>query len=121
MRYSEQALNRMKEAIGGDDAVLADILQSFVDEAEALSAKLREPPSSLAPGPVARIVHTIKSSARDFGDDELAILCAAMEGEARNGAVSELERRALDIAEKCQALGSDIAAYVRDRLGAAAT
>jgi histidine phosphotransfer protein HptB len=120
MRYSEKALNRMKEAIGGDEVVLSDILQSFVDEAEILVAKLRAGPESLGPGHVSRIVHTIKSSARDFGDDELAGLCAAVEGEARGGAISDLERRALDIAEKCQALGKDIAAYVRDRLGEAA-
>ena len=117
MRFSEKALSRMREAIGGDESVLADILQSFVEEADTLAIQLQHTPASLTPGAVARIAHTIKSSARDFGDDELAGLCATLEEEARKGAVQELDRRALDIAEKCRDLGKDLAIDIRDVLG----
>jgi HPt (histidine-containing phosphotransfer) domain-containing protein len=34
---SLQALERMREVIGGDKDVLAEILQSFIDEAEPLA------------------------------------------------------------------------------------
>ena len=40
MSISRQALERMKEVIGGDKAVLAEILQSFIDEAEPLAESI---------------------------------------------------------------------------------
>ncbi|MFN4143937.1 MAG: Hpt domain-containing protein [Aestuariivirga sp.] len=120
MRYSTPAMDRMKEAIGGDAAVLADILQSFVEEADTLAATLHREMERQSMEGVGRTVHTIKSSARDFGDDELAQLCAGVEQEARGGAVNDLERRGSEIAGKCLQLRDDVAAYIRTALGSAA-
>ncbi len=78
MGLSQEALQRMREVIGEDDLVLADILQSFVDEVDQLVDGLV---ASVAQANAvnARIAaHTLKASCRDLGDHVTAELCASI-------------------------------------------
>jgi HPt (histidine-containing phosphotransfer) domain-containing protein len=113
MRLSAEALDRMRDAVGDDAEVLADILESFVEEVDGLLAALSEG-ARVGQAPVmGRAAHTLKSSARDLGDAELAELCATLEHEARQGTVDRAEERAVAIAAASLALKQDVAAYVR--------
>jgi HPt (histidine-containing phosphotransfer) domain-containing protein len=111
----------MKAALGGDLDVLSDILQSFADEADALVESLRKAADQEQWPTMARVAHTIKGSARDFGDEELASLCAAVEHDGRAGVVEDAQARAERIATACLVLKVDIVSYVRQQEGDALT
>lgn len=85
MRISEEALRRLRDAIGEDDRDLAEILQSFVDEADMLVDRLMTAVAAADTAKVRGAAHTLKSACRDLGDDQTADRCEAMETDARNG------------------------------------
>jgi len=116
MRISLQALQRMQELIGGDKDTLADILQSFIDEAEPLAELVLAAAQDGKLDTLRRAVHTIKSSARDFGDSELAALCADVELGTRQGLVADAIASAHKIGEGCIALKGELAAYIGTKL-----
>lgn len=118
MRFQPSHLERMKEAIGGDAEVLVDIVRSFVDEAEALSRRLLVAAAENDAATAGMVAHTMKSSARDFGDEELALLCARLEHEARSGQVAGLESQAAAVARACLMLRDDLAFYISGIPGA---
>ncbi|MFZ5671815.1 MAG: Hpt domain-containing protein [Pseudomonadota bacterium] len=121
MSISPQALQHMKDLIGGDETVLAEILQSFIDEAEPLAeaalAAARDGRLDL----LGRAAHTIKSSAREFGDAQLAELCAAIEFGSKQGALVDALESSQMIARGCIALKEELAAYIGRELNGEAT
>ena len=112
MSISLQALARMREVIGGDKDVLAEILQSFIDEAEPLAEQVLAAARDGRLDKLGRAAHTIKSSARDFGDAELAALCADIELGSKHGALANVIACSERVAEGCIALKQELAAYI---------
>jgi len=112
MRISLQALERMRQLIGDDKDVLADILQSFIDEAEPLAESVLAAARDGRFDILGRAAHTIKSSARDFGDSELAALCADIELGSKQGLVADAVASSQKIAQGCIALKEELAAYI---------
>jgi HPt (histidine-containing phosphotransfer) domain-containing protein len=112
MSISRQALERMKEVIGGDKDVLAEILQSFIDEAEPLAKSILSAARDGRLDTLGRAAHTIKSSARDFGDTRLAALCADIELKSKQGSVSNAVACSEQIAQGCITLKEELAAYI---------
>lgn len=112
MSISPQALERMKDLIGGDVTVLAEILQSFIDEAEPLAAAVLSAARDGRLDTLGRAAHTIKSSARDFGDAELAELCAAIEFASKHGALVDAMESSQMIARGCITLKDELIAYI---------
>src|SRR5262245_55154219 len=106
----------MRELIGGDKDVLAEILQSFIDEAEALAESALSAARDGKLDTLARAAHTIKSSARDFGDAELAALCADVELRSKQGVLPDAIASSEKIAEGCLALKEELAAYIGTEL-----
>ena len=117
MSISRQALEKMKELIGGDNDVLAEILQSFIDEAGPLAESVLACARDGKLDILGRGAHTIKSSARDFGDAELAALCADVELRCKQGSLPNAIASSERIAEGCLALKEELAAYVGTELG----
>lgn len=113
MTLAPEALARLREAIGDDDEVLADILQSFVDEAGPLAEALLTAARDGDLAVIGRAAHTLKSSARDLGDAPLADVCADLEREARTGRVEQAEERAARVAAASLALRDEVAAQVQ--------
>lgn len=121
MSVSLQALERMRELIGGDKDVLADILQSFIDEAEPLAESVLVAAKDGRLDMLGRAAHTIKSSARDFGDGELAALCADIELGSKQGAVANAIASSEKIAQGCIALKEELEAYIGTELNRGGT
>jgi histidine phosphotransfer protein HptB len=113
---SYQAIDKMREIIGGDRDVLAEILESFIDEAGPLAEAVRNAARDGKLDMLGRTAHTIKSSARDFGDDELAALCAAVELSSKAGALPNALANSERIAQGCLALKEELAAYIGKEL-----
>jgi HPt (histidine-containing phosphotransfer) domain-containing protein len=119
MSISRQALERMKEVIGGDKEVLAEILQSFIDEAAPLAESILSAARDGRLDTLGRAAHTIKSSARDFGDTELAALCADIEFRSKQGSLSNAVACSEQIAQGCIILKEELAAYIGSEINGA--
>jgi len=82
----QRALATLLEMIGGEEASLAELIESFLGEAPALLDALQ---ASLVRGDaegMRRAAHTLKSSSTDFGALELSALFREIETRARDGA-----------------------------------
>ena len=81
-----QALATLKELIGGDAAALKELVDSFLAEGPKLCAELEQAVGVDDAKAMARIAHTLKASARDFGATALAEACSEMERKAKSNA-----------------------------------
>ncbi len=104
MVIDRQALNKLREIVGGEEADLLELVDSFLEEGaqivEALSASYR----ALDLPAVRRAAHSLKSNARDLGARQLADICADIEARCAAGGLPD----AVDVEA------------VRDAFGAAA-
>lgn len=112
MGLTREAIQRMRDAVGDDDLVMADILQSFVDEVDGLLDQLTQAAASNDLKTLYRIAHTLKSSCRDLGDEAAADLCAKLESDARAGAVSGAVAASRMIACRIVSLKSEVVGYL---------
>lgn len=118
MGLTAEALRRIRDAVGDDDEIVADILQSFVDEVDGLLDRLSAAAEASDARTLRMIAHTLKSSCRDLGDHVAADLCASLEHEARDGAVVDTGGKTASIANAARGLKSDVVAYLAGlRLG----
>lgn len=117
MGLKHEALQRIRDAVGDDDYVIADILQSFVDEVDGLLDQLTAAAESDDLKTLHRISHTLKSSCKDLGDEAAGDLCAKLESDARAGKVSGADAASRMIADKVYALKSEVVGYLASRQG----
>jgi HPt (histidine-containing phosphotransfer) domain-containing protein len=109
---TREAIQRIRDAVGDDDLVMADILQSFVDEVDGLLGQLTAAAASRDLKTLDRVAHTLKSSCRDLGDEATGDICAKLEGEARAGSVTEPDAVTQRIAERIFALKTEVVGYL---------
>jgi signal transduction histidine kinase/CheY-like chemotaxis protein/HPt (histidine-containing phosphotransfer) domain-containing protein len=79
------ALERLRETAAGDDAFLADLVGTFLDEAPTLLARLRRAVEENDPEGLHAAAHPLKSNAADFGIQALADACRELEAIGRRG------------------------------------
>ena len=84
----KSSLDALLDLVGGDIESLHELIQSFIDEAPALSENLTQGLTEIEL--LARTAHTLKSSSKDFGALNLSELCLVLEQQAKiNGLVDE--------------------------------
>ena len=81
-----RAIARMLDMIGGDEASLVELIESFLGEAPALLDGLQAALTRGDAEGMRRAAHTLKSSCADFGAVGLAALFKEIETRAREGA-----------------------------------
>ena len=94
------ALENLLEVIGGDKDALAELVQSFLDEAPKLLDKLSKAAQTGDADGIRRAAHTIKSSGNDFGAATLAALSRDLEERGKTGEVSDAAARASQIRQE---------------------
>ena len=80
-----EALATLLEVIGGDEAALAELIESFLGEGPKLCSSLAAAAEAGDTDALQRAAHTMKSSARDFGAIDLAIWCQELEALGKAG------------------------------------
>ena len=115
MGLTSEALQRIRDAVGDDDLVIADILQSFVDEVDGLLDKLSGAAATNDLKTLGRVAHTLKSSCRDLGDQAAGDLCAKLERDAQAGETLDAGAATATIAKACIALKSEVIGYLTSR------
>ncbi len=82
------ALDQLRELVGDEPALLAELIDSYLEETPPLLATLRQ---SLDQGDATRLstaAHTLKSSSRDFGATRIADWCQELEALGRAGTLA---------------------------------
>jgi HPt (histidine-containing phosphotransfer) domain-containing protein len=79
------ALQALRESTGDDDAFLADLVMTFLDESPEQVAELRAAVAGADAGDVRRGAHTLKSNGATFGIVRLTAACRELENRASDG------------------------------------
>ena len=93
---NSEALDDLLEAVGGDQAFLAELIDTYLEDSPNLLSTIQ---SSLTLGEVdelRRAAHSLKSNSANFGAQKLAYLCKELEESARR---SELDGAAGHVAQ----------------------
>ena len=112
MGLTAEALQRIRDAVGDDDGVVADILQSFVDEVDSLLDKLSGAAEAQDATTLRRLAHTLKSSCHDLGDNVAGALCADLEDRSHRNEMEDAAARADAIADACRRLKHEVVHYI---------
>jgi len=80
-----QALDRLLTLVGTDKTSFGELIDSFLDETPFLLIRLEEAIEVGNKELLQRTVHTLKSSSRDFGANQLSNLCQQLESMGKNG------------------------------------
>ncbi|MFN4140953.1 Hpt domain-containing protein [Aestuariivirga sp.] len=91
MAIDIQALAKLRELVGGSDADLAELIDSFLDEAPATMNSLVLALEQAEVNGVRRAAHTLKSNAKDMGAVDLAEISAAIEALCADGTLPSSE------------------------------
>lgn len=73
------ALRTLHETVGGDDAFMAEIIETFLEEAPALVSEMQRAVATGDAPTLRRASHTLKSNCRTFGALQLGDLCQQIE------------------------------------------
>jgi histidine phosphotransfer protein HptB len=79
------ALQKMFEMIGSDHEVMAELVESYLEETPQLLERMHVAINLSDAAALGMAAHTLKGTARDFGADRLANLCLALEDECHHG------------------------------------
>lgn len=85
MAIDRQALDKLREIVGGEEADLVELVYSFLEEAPGIAETLTRSLENSDVSAMRRAAHSLKSNARDMGARELADLCAAIEARCAAG------------------------------------
>lgn len=112
MGLTAEALKRLRDAVGDDDLIVADILQSFVDEVDSLLDKLSSAAQTSNLVTLKRVAHTLKSSCRDLGDHQTGAMCADLEDRSSKEGVLDATVSAAAISTACRDLKLEVQRYI---------
>ncbi|MFN3845565.1 MAG: Hpt domain-containing protein [Paracoccaceae bacterium] len=112
MGLTAEALKRLRDAVGDDDLIVADILQSFVDEVDSLLDKLSSAAQTSDLVTLKRVAHTLKSSCRDLGDHQTGAKCADLEDRSSKEGVLDATVSAAAISTACRDLKLEVQRYI---------
>jgi CheY-like chemotaxis protein/HPt (histidine-containing phosphotransfer) domain-containing protein len=88
-----RALESLLSVIGGEKAMLVELIGSFLSEAPRLFTSLHEALRENDAAKLRMTAHTLKSSARDFGASILTRLCQELEDRGQAGELDDAPAR----------------------------
>jgi CheY-like chemotaxis protein len=91
------AMEALLEVIGRERELLVELIDSFLETAPPLLARLRQGVAQGNAAEVRTAAHTIKSSGRDFGATRLAELCQMLEDMGKAGALDRAAELAVQV------------------------
>ena len=81
----QAALTMLLDLLGGEKALMVELIDSFLEEAPLLLARLSQAAQEGDAAGVRMAAHTLKSSSNDFGATELARMCQELEDIGKDG------------------------------------
>ena len=83
-QLDQTSLDALREMVGGDEAFLAEMVDTFVDDAPRLVAEMRSTAAAGDTVSLRRAAHSLKSNCRTFGAARLGEMCQQIEERAKN-------------------------------------
>ncbi|MDQ3706242.1 MAG: response regulator [Chloroflexota bacterium] len=83
-----KAIDNLLSVLGGEFAYLAELIDSFLEDAPTLLVELRSAVQSGDAGSTQRLAHSLKSNGADFGATRFSTLCKELELLGRSGALA---------------------------------
>jgi HPt (histidine-containing phosphotransfer) domain-containing protein len=83
----------LRESVGGDDAFVAELVETYVVEAAALLEAMATAAAAGNTDAIVRPAHTLKSSSATIGAMRLASICRNVEEAGRAGRVEGLSEQ----------------------------
>lgn len=108
MTIVREALEKLLELIGGDPGSLAELIESFLDESPILVEQMQSAANVGDQISLGRAAHTLKSSARDFGANQLSVFCEALEKSCKAGMPEQAAVLVNAIAAECTLAQQDL-------------
>jgi HPt (histidine-containing phosphotransfer) domain-containing protein len=102
-------LAALSESVGGDDAFVADLVETYLADGAAQLAAIDEAVRSSEAEALVRPAHTLKSSSRTVGANRLGELSRQIEMLGRSGSTT----RASELAAEARMEWTDIEAALR--------
>jgi HPt (histidine-containing phosphotransfer) domain-containing protein len=94
---NQQALDELLEAVGGDQEFLADLIDTFLEDAPGLLSTIQSALASGEAEELRRAAHSLKSNSANFGAQQLAAMCRDLEEAARRSELEEAPGRVAQI------------------------
>jgi histidine phosphotransfer protein HptB len=85
LAIDKHALDKLREIVGGQEADLVELVDSFLEEGPVLAEQLAAAQLTFDLVGMRRAAHSLKSNARDMGASELAEICAKLEARCAAG------------------------------------
>ena len=109
-----EVLQELLSMLGGDFSSLAEIIDSFLEDAPLLLDELQQyVADSDAPG-IRRIAHSLKANGADFGAHTFSDLCAKVEELASEGALDDVPELVAQILDEYKKVEAALAAVRRN-------
>jgi len=108
--FDERVVQRLVDSMGGDGAIVSELVDQFLTDAPALVEAARAGVAAGDAGEVRRALHTLTSNAATFGATDLAVVTRQLEELAKGGSLDGVELRLDAIADQLQRVTDVLAA-----------
>ncbi len=108
--FDERVVQRLVDSMGGDGAVVSELIDQFLTDAPALVETARAGVASGDAGEVRRALHTLTSNAATFGATDLAVGARQLEELAKGGSLDGVDLRLDAITEQLERVSAALAA-----------
>ncbi|TPI58857.1 MULTISPECIES: Hpt domain-containing protein [unclassified Mesorhizobium] len=90
MAIDKGALDKLRELVGGEEADLVELVESFLEEGPSIMLDMWSSARASDLAVTRRAAHSLKSNARDMGAAELSQICAQVEARCASGEPTDL-------------------------------
>ena len=106
----QAAIDRLLDMTGGDPEFLRELITTYIEDGAAQLVAMRDAVAHADAEALVRPAHSLKSNSASMGADQLAMICRALETDARAGRLDGAAKRVADaeaeFADVRAALGS---------------
>jgi signal transduction histidine kinase/DNA-binding response OmpR family regulator/PAS domain-containing protein len=108
-----KALHTLLDTVGGEFEVLAELIDSFLEDAPGLLAELAGFAATGDAAGIRRIAHSLKSNGADLGATEFSRLCRELEALARDGELADAAERVAHVQTEYERVAAALVAVRR--------
>jgi HPt (histidine-containing phosphotransfer) domain-containing protein len=109
----QSALDELNEVTGGDPEFMAELVNTFLEDAPMLMNDLQAALAAGNAGEVRRIAHGLKSNGMEFGAVKFAELCKTLERNAADGQLADADALLADIEAEFARVKDALEAYIQ--------
>ena len=108
------AMESLREMIGGDAAFLAELIDTFLQDASQLLAEMHQAVERGDAAVLRRTAHSLKSTSTQFGAQDLSSLCRGLEEIGKAGTVAGAAERVVQAEKAYESVRAALEAMRRE-------